>query len=989
MKRSIPKGASFGALAAALAVGGVLAAPIQAANPIPVVETKDKVAARVGVLRNGARFTPGGGGRSGQPSDSAMNFPTAGSGPVYVADGSFFNTAAANDEVSVAFWAKKYDIVAGSAFWANSPSSNNGTRGYQAHVPWDNSNIYFDHAGCCNADQRINAGIDTFPGYTGDVSWWMDWHHFIFSKKGGIKQIWIDGVLFLEGADAAALPTDFTDLYIGSDGAGGGLFHALVDDFAVFGTQLTEADAVALAGTTLPSALTGKQLLAYWDFNDIPTGGQFVSLSPTPDTTSASPNLIQVVHIDGGTAWTQDNVSLAVDGVTVAATLTKDGATATLKYVPNPFFVIQSTHTAKLTYPEGGVQKTLEWSFSIAAYTKDSVASRIGAFTIGSGYTGDAGGRSGQPGDYAVDFPVVGSGPVYVADASMFNVAAANDEISVAFSAKKYDIAASSAFWANSPSSNNGQRGYQTHLPWSDNTVYFDHAGCCNADQRLSGSIADFPSYTGETTWWNDWHHFIFSKKGGSKQVWIDGVLFLDGADAAPLPKDFTDLFIGSITANGSLFHGVIDDFAVFSTQLTEADAVALAGTTRPPALPASKGLLAYWSFNDIPPDGIFLSFTSAPKLVEVTHLQGPNAWDLSKVSLKIDGTTVAATPVKDGAKVVVRYVPTSPFAKVAHTATLTYPTSGGGTATREWSFTVNYTLDVVGQVIGTITGAANFTANSGGHSGQPGDYAMDLGKTQAGQSVSITDLAWMNAATANDELSIAGWQKLWSVRDSAFVWGVSPISNGGTRGWGTHTPWSNNNLYFDTAGCCSGGQRTSGPITDFPGYSGNINWWNDWHHFVFQKKGSVKEIWIDGELFITGDNIDPLPTDFTQLLIGYNPVDNGRLQGIVDDVAVFGTALVEADIKQWVSGTLPTALPASTKLLAYWNFNDAPATSTAPTLALSRAANGSITLTFTGKLQTATALTGAGAWSDVQGATSGMTVQPSDPARFYRAASQ
>ena len=97
-------------------------------------------------------------------------------------------------------------------------------------------------------------------------------------KNVGTKQIWIDGQLFLEGppaVDSAALPTDFTRIWLGAEGGGpdAGVvnnMHGLIDDFAVFGTALTQAQVQQLASGTLPSALPASaKPLAYWDFNDV------------------------------------------------------------------------------------------------------------------------------------------------------------------------------------------------------------------------------------------------------------------------------------------------------------------------------------------------------------------------------------------------------------------------------------------------------------------------------------------------------------------------------------------------------------------------------------------------------------------------------------------------------------------------------------------------------------------------------------------------
>jgi len=70
------------------------------------------------------------------------------------------------------------------------------------------------------------------------------------------------------------LQANFVELALFTDGfPGGDTMHGLIDDFAVFSTEITAADAVKLASGTSPSALTGETLIAYWNFNDAPTSG--------------------------------------------------------------------------------------------------------------------------------------------------------------------------------------------------------------------------------------------------------------------------------------------------------------------------------------------------------------------------------------------------------------------------------------------------------------------------------------------------------------------------------------------------------------------------------------------------------------------------------------------------------------------------------------------------------------------------------------------
>lgn len=247
--------------------------------------TLDKIHGIIGAIKGPAFFSANGGGHTGKPGDYAINFGETGSGTsVHIADGSFLNTAAAKDILSMSFWIKRLssnDVNSGSsAFWANSPSSSGAAisgqpsqgRGYQAHTPWTDKNIYFDTAGCCtNTTERISGTITNFAGYkaVGNDGFWTNWHNFVFVKDTSTKYIYIDGTLFLQGTNTLALPKDFTDLWLGSDGSGvQNNLKGLIDDFAVYSTAVSAADAAALASGTLPTALTGETVLAYWDFED-------------------------------------------------------------------------------------------------------------------------------------------------------------------------------------------------------------------------------------------------------------------------------------------------------------------------------------------------------------------------------------------------------------------------------------------------------------------------------------------------------------------------------------------------------------------------------------------------------------------------------------------------------------------------------------------------------------------------------------------------
>ncbi len=374
---------------------------------------------------------------------------------------------------------------------------------------------------------------------------------------------------------------------------------------------------------------------------------------------------------------------------------------------------------------------------------------------------------------------------------------------------------------------------------------------------------------------------------------------------------------------------------------------------------------------------------------ITIAHADGKTPWTSANVSLKFNGAAVTPTIVKDATELTISYQPATMLASGStNTVTLAYVDAGGNPATMEWSFVVSEyhgpAKDTLHGYSGLLMRATTYTANGGGYSGKTGDYGIDFGNKGAGTGIYVYDASWLNAFTANDAITVSLWVKRYDINDSAAFWAVSPSSAGG-RGMQTATPWSNDNVYWDTAGCCElETQRINDHINMLPSYTavGDDTWWtNKWRHFAFTKKADQKNIYIDGELFLNGSNTSPLPTDFTTMFIGANGTGGENMHGLVDDFAVFGTALSEADIKKLVAGTAPTALGSTTLLKAYWDFNTVAVEP--PTLSLSKSGT-TYTITFTGTLQSSDTVNGT--YSDVAGATSPYTVTTSGSQKFFRA---
>ncbi|PYK63867.1 MAG: hypothetical protein DME21_01540, partial [Verrucomicrobia bacterium] len=134
-----------------------------------------------------------------------------------------------------------------------------------------------------------------------------------------------------------------------------------------------------------------------------------------------------------------------------------------------------------------------------------------------------------------------------------------------------------SVFYGSSASDGSGIRSLNVHLPWSDSVIYWDTAGCC--DPSLHRVMIGEPD---STKWKGRWNHYAFVKDGGAKEIWQNGSRILQGINTAALTP-VRSFFIGAFGFGNSLvYHGLIDDFAVWDHALTPAQIQALASGATP-----------------------------------------------------------------------------------------------------------------------------------------------------------------------------------------------------------------------------------------------------------------------------------------------------------------------------------------------------------------------------------------------------------------------
>lgn len=167
----------------------------------------------------------------------AMSFDGSGDRILISNGGTAFDALATANRVTVSFWTLG-PAASQPRAQTNFGAYNVGVRQVQAHVPWSDSNIYFDTGGCCDPNQhRINkvateSDFEDSPGIPG-----ADWDHWVFVKDGNTKSIYVNNALFHSGTNTAPIG-DITDFAIGGEPGGANSYLGLMDDFIVLDEAL-------------------------------------------------------------------------------------------------------------------------------------------------------------------------------------------------------------------------------------------------------------------------------------------------------------------------------------------------------------------------------------------------------------------------------------------------------------------------------------------------------------------------------------------------------------------------------------------------------------------------------------------------------------------------------------------------------------------------------------------------------------------------------
>ncbi len=641
-------------------------------------QTNDLIKGFEGTLMGTTSYTADGGGRSGAAGDKAIDMGSIeknGTG-ITVEAGGIFNIAARQDQFAISFWQNLSAVTASSSFRALSPSTTGNQRGIGVHATWVNSNVYFDTAGCCDpVSQRIN-------GDGSSITTLGQWRHIVFQKNGTLKEVWVDGLLILSGNNTNVLPSDFSQLLIGTDNEGGNI-SGQIDDFAVFADSLSSDEIAKLAAGNDPRSLVPANDDS--DFDGIPDAYETANgLNPAVNDANEDLDNDGMSNINEFIAGTNpdnddsDNDGLkdgVESGTGIFVDLNDTGTNplnndsdndSLLDGIENPNLPFRDSNQPG-TDPNSsdsdndGYSDSSELLFNTDPTSAQSIpetqellvyydfngqaADQMGnapdaSLLVDATITTEAQGASGSVGDEALDLAFPGDGSMAMVDIGQ-HLEKINITNAVAVSFWQFNTGAtqSSAFWLVSPNATNNTRGFQAHTPWSDGTIYVDVAGCCDPGRLTVGGVVIE----------NQWQHFVFQRTiSGNLEIWIDGLKVAEKPnvpDLLPLDGSFT---IGGEPNSTNSLSGRIDDLAVYSDALKEEQITALAGGVTPIELfggGSTKLTITAISY-DVDSDQASLTWNSRSKAnysIDISETLGFDEWEevIDDIPSQGDTTTV------------------------------------------------------------------------------------------------------------------------------------------------------------------------------------------------------------------------------------------------------------------------------------------------------------------------------------------------------------
>ena len=216
------------------------------------------------------------------------------------------------------------------------------------------------------------------------------------------------------------------------------------------------------------------------------------------------------------------------------------------------------------------------------------------------------------------------------------------------------------------------------------------------------------------------------------------------------------------------------------------------------------------------------------------------------------------------------------------------------------------------------------FTEDGGGFSGTAGDFALDFTNVTAPNAPDITlqplatvdgfsalgneFLAAVNSSTGDNRLVVSFWQSNFTIPDvsSTFVFSTT-FTGTARRGLNAHNPLGSGQIIFDhVVGDEAGARaRLGGATPTIPDVDGVPFDFTPFRHYLYVKDGDTKEVFIDGDLVLSGAG-GGFTTTLQALFVGSDAGGGSPISGVIDDFAIFNLKPSDAQIAALAAGVSP-----------------------------------------------------------------------------------
>jgi hypothetical protein len=109
-----------------------------------------------------------------------------------------------------------------------------------------------------------------------------------------------------------------------------------------------------------------------------------------------------------------------------------------------------------------------------------------------------------------------------------------------------------------------GNRVLNIHLPWRDQTVYWDAGNTETTYDRITKVASTASDYMSQ------WNHWVFTKNAttGSMEIYLNGSLWHSGTGMTKSMGDITYASLGNSVVGGSSYDGLIDEVKLYNVSL-------------------------------------------------------------------------------------------------------------------------------------------------------------------------------------------------------------------------------------------------------------------------------------------------------------------------------------------------------------------------------------------------------------------------------------